>query len=346
MRRLSGEVPFSKQFVTKRQDMIVVNRSNHGTMADKSRLGSSHFKGVFVALVTPFSSHKKESLDRQGCSKLIEFLLARDIDGIFALGSTGEGPLLKNYDSFYRNLIELIPSEVPTILHTGTRTLDQTIELSKMVEKEGKVDAIAAMPPFFYVLETDRIQQYYDKLFNSIHKIPILLYDIPQFTGNEIEGDLLIHLAKTYSNFAGIKTSTPNFTKLFRFIRIGLEYSFSVFVGNDKFIFPALCCGATGLVSGPANAFPEAYVQLYDQIKNKKLNKARNTQSIIDDYIKSVIVGGTHIARIKQAVLSRSIRLNGYAFGPPEELDRTTSKAISESMDEFIDQLNGGENGD
>ena len=303
----------------------------------------SSFKGVFVAMVTPFSSRKKDSLDREDTKKLLDFLLSKGVDGLFAFGSTGEGPLLDNYENFYRDLSDLLPRGIPVILHTGMNTLSQTIEVSKIVAEDGTADAIAIMPPYFYGLGEKRLQQYYEEIFTELKEIPVFLYDIPQFTGNPLSKTLLKYLARRYDNLAGIKSSTPEFSKLAEFTRIGKEYRLSVFVGNDDYIYSGLCLGATGLVSGPANALPELYVDLFRHIEQTNLKKAMREQSRIDDFIDSVIVDGTHVARIKQATSTRSIGLRNLSLSFPEELKGEAKEKVSTKLKEFIARTEGGD---
>lgn len=300
------------------------------------------FGGVFTALVTPFPTNQKHTLDRDATSELIEFLLNRGIDGLFIFGSTGEGPLLDNYKDVYGEFHDVLPSDTPTIVQTSRKTLDQTIEFTSQVAKHDKADAVAVMPPHFYTMDQERLRKYFEEVLDSARDIPIFLYDIPQFTGNNISPTILTSLAKEHDNLAGIKSSTPNFAKLAELINLSSKFNLSVFVGNDQFIYPGLCFGAQGIVSGPANALPEPYVELYKYVRNRHLDKAIQVQHFINDFIQSVIIDGSHISRIKQAINSRDIRLKDFSLSFPRAIDRETQKSIKKEMRAFTKKINDG----
>ncbi len=302
---------------------------------DNENLRYPRFKGVFIAVVTPFSDQAKNSLDKAGATRLINFLLDKGVDGLFIFGSTGEGPLVENYKGIYSELIDLIPSDTTVIVQTGRSTLDTTLEFTRLIEEDGRADAAALMPPQFYSMDQKRLQGYFETVLDEIRDVPVFLYDIPQFTSNNIEPSLLANLAKDYDNLAGIKSSSPDFVKLMKLINLK-KHDLSIFVGNDQFIYSGLCYGAQGLVSGPANALPEPYMELYKHVRNKDLKEAIKEQKLINDFIQSVIKSGSNISRIKQAINSREIELNDFSLSFPPNIGREARSTIKENMKDFL----------
>ena len=125
-----------------------------------NKLKPKSFTGVIPAMITSF--HKNESINKEGIRKTINYLISEKVDGLYITGSTGETFLMSQEEK--KQVIEIIVEEVngrvPVIAHIGSIGTKITTDLAQYAEKVG-VDALSALPPFYYGFSNDEIFNYY-----------------------------------------------------------------------------------------------------------------------------------------------------------------------------------------
>ena len=122
----------------------------------------NNINGVIPAMITSFN--KDESINKEGIRKTVNYLIAEKVDGLYVTGSTGETFLMSQEEK--KRAIEVIVEEVngrvPVIAHIGSIGTKITTELGMHAEKVG-VDALSALPPFYYGFTNEEIFNYYSK---------------------------------------------------------------------------------------------------------------------------------------------------------------------------------------
>jgi 4-hydroxy-tetrahydrodipicolinate synthase len=211
--------------------------------------------GVVTAVLTPVDEAGEPDVDRfQG---LIQTLEKDGSDGIFVMGTTGEGASfsVKERQVALEAAIQAA-GKMETIAHTGCASLKDTISLTQHAFEAG-LSTVAVIPPFFYKdAPDDGLVAYYREIMAEA--VPpsgkLLLYRIPQVTGLHISIDLIGRLLELdNTRLCGVKDSAGDMTYLTELCR---RYpQLSVFVGGDQLILDALKVGAVGCVSGVTNVF-------------------------------------------------------------------------------------------
>jgi dihydrodipicolinate synthase/N-acetylneuraminate lyase len=242
------------------------------------------FHGVYAAMVTPFTD------DGTGISEArlraySDFLIERGIDGLFILGTTGEWPLLSETErtSAAGIVAGQARGRVAVIAHVGAHATDVAVRLATAALESG-VDAVSLVSPPFFPLDEDALFDHFTRVARAVSGLPVFLYNIPEFAGNDISARLLQRVARAADNVIGMKYSGDDLTRL-REYRRAMGGSFSLFNGNDSLALPALHEGADGLVSGNASAFPELLVALHSSFRQGKLADAARRQQALDDFI-------------------------------------------------------------
>ena len=168
--------------------------------------------GVMPAMITSFN--KDENINKEGIRKTVNYLVSQNVHGLYITGSTGETFLMSPDEK--KEVIDIIVEEVngrvPVIAHIGSIGTKITIELGQHAEKSG-VDALSALPPFYYGFSNNEIYNYYNDISNSSN-LPIIVYNISQ--ANLIDLDTLKKLA-SIKNIKGVKYTSPthfNFSKI------------------------------------------------------------------------------------------------------------------------------------
>ena len=236
----------------------------------------NNINGVMPAMITSFN--KDESINKEGIRKTINYLISERVDGLYITGSTGETFLMSQEEK--KQVIEIIAEEVngrvPVIAHIGSIGTKITTELGQYAEKVG-VDALSALPPFYYGFSNDEIFNYYKDISNSTN-LPITVYNISH--ANLMDLDMLKRLA-SIKNVKGVKYTAPthfNFSK----IKKEIGESFKIYSGMDEMALSGLISGADGIIGSFYNLMPELFVEIYKQVKNNNINEAKKIQEKIN----------------------------------------------------------------
>ncbi|MDK2886448.1 MAG: hypothetical protein PWP54_1006 [Thermosipho sp. (in: thermotogales)] len=291
-----------------------------------------NISGVIAPIITPFDNNGK--VDEYTFKNLIDFL-SNKVHGLFVCGTYGSGPAMSINDR--KKVTELVVKHVngriPIIVHVGASSLDDVIELSLHAQDSG-AQAVSSVPPFYYKYTQDEIIRFFEKLASKID-IPVFIYNNPRTTGLSIEIETLKILKKM--EMTGIKDSTYD---LSYFYRIKTEVGFDDFIyisGSEAFILPTVSMGASGVISGLANVFPEIVVELYNYAKNNDFKKAIPLQEKVNA-LRQV----QHMAR---SILSIHIllKLRGISSGYPKyPLILEDNKSLEEKMKNEIIRLGFG----
>ncbi len=192
------------------------------------------FRGIISAVVTPM--HADESVNYAALDALARAQLARGVEGFYCCGSSGEGPLLR-FDERRQVLATLVQSaggQVPVIAHVGTPRTRDAVELAKHAEQDG-ASAVSLVPPYYYKYSREEIIAYYRRVLDAI-SIPVILYNIPQFTGVELDAQSADALLGE-EQVLGVKHTSHNLYSLERMIARYPEKVF--FNGFDEIFLPA-----------------------------------------------------------------------------------------------------------
>ena len=236
----------------------------------------NNINGVIPAMITSFN--KDESINKEGIRKTVNYLISAKVDGLYITGSTGETFLMSQEEK--KQAIEIIVEEVngrvPVIAHIGSIGTKITTELGQYAEKIG-VDALSALPPFYYGFSNDEIFNYYQDISNSTN-LPITVYNISHAHLMDLE--MLKRLA-SIKNVKGVKYTAPthfNFSKIKKVIGI----NFKIYSGMDEMSLSGLISGADGIIGSFYNLMPELFVDIYAKIKEENINEAKKIQEKIN----------------------------------------------------------------
>lgn len=210
-------------------------------------------RGTLAAAVTPLRE-EGASLDEAAFEPYIEFLRAGGLDGILALGTTGEGILLapgerKRAAGLF---IEAAAEGFDVAVHCGAQTTADTVALAADAAEQG-ADAVAVIGPPYYALDEEALVRHFAAAAEACHPVPFYLYEFRARCGYSIPLDAIRRLRELAPNLVGLKVSNQPFEEVEPFLIDGLD----VFVGAESLVLQGLTRGAAGAVSGLAAAFPE-----------------------------------------------------------------------------------------
>ncbi|MBF6557619.1 MAG: dihydrodipicolinate synthase family protein [Acidimicrobiales bacterium] len=236
-------------------------------------------RGAIVPLLTAFGLDGE--LDEAAIRRHVDVLVGAGVHGVYPGGTTGEGPLLSHdeRERLAATVVEAVAGRLPVVVQTGAASTAEAIVLSRHAAAAG-ADAVAIVTPWYYRLSEVAIVEHYVRVAEAVPDTPIVLYNIPQNTGNPMSPATMAAIARRAPNVVAVKDSTGDLAQLSDIIA-ATEGRLRVFEGNDAMVLPALELGAAGSVSGNANVFPEVFVELYDAYWAADHEAARRAQARI-----------------------------------------------------------------
>lgn len=216
------------------------------------------FAGAISASVTPMREGG-EAVDVEAIGPLVEHLAARGVDGILALGTTGEGILLSTAerravaDAFVRARRD----GLIVIVHCGAQTTAATVNLAAHAAEVG-ADAVAVIAPPYFAPDDAALIEHFTAAGRACAPLPFFVYEFAARSGYAVKPAVIDELRSRLPNLVGLKVSDAPWERFEPYLMDGLK----VFVGPEALIHRGLAAGAVGAVSGLAAAFPEAVTEV------------------------------------------------------------------------------------
>ncbi|UWX59076.1 4-hydroxy-tetrahydrodipicolinate synthase [Chryseobacterium oranimense] len=235
----------------------------------------SILKGVGVALVTPFNEDL--SVDFDSLTKLVEYNIENGTNYLVVLGTTAEAATLSDEEKkqVIEHIIKVNNKRVPLVLGIGG---NNTLEVKKQIEETdlSAFEAVLSVSPYYNKPNQEGLYQHY-KMLASTGK-NIIIYNVPSRTGQNVEADTTLRLAKEFPNLFMIKEAAPNILQYFDILRKKPE-GFSLVSGDDEYTLPVTLAGGNGVISVIGQGYPKEFstmVQLAFEGKVKEAYEIHN----------------------------------------------------------------------
>lgn len=248
-------------------------------------IDAGKFKGIFVAMNSCYGTDGEVST--QAVKKLTRFLIDKGAKGLYVGGSTGEG-FLQSTDERKRVLEAVVEEncgQATVIAQVGSISTRESIELSKHAESMN-VDAISAVPPFYYKVSEDGVEKHWRNIMDST-TLPFIIYHIPATTGFHMSTRLLKRMA-SLDQVIGVKITTASTYELQQFKSIGGN-DFIVFNGPDEQYLAGRIMGADGGIGGTYGVMPELFLRIEESFLSGDILQAQKWQFVVNDIISDML---------------------------------------------------------
>jgi 4-hydroxy-2-oxoglutarate aldolase len=286
--------------------------------------------GVMPPISTPFRDGKL-ALDK--LRKNFQKWNRTALSGYLVLGSNGEAVYLSEREKI--KVVEVSRESIPAskimLVGTGMESTQETIRFTNQVAKKGADCALVVTPSYFKGSMKPQILYDHFIAVADSSRTGILLYNVPQFTGINLEPEWVAKLSQ-HPNIIGIKDSSGNIGQLSEIISLS-QKGFAIFVGSAPVFFPALCVGAVGGILAVANVVPQECVQLQNLFRVRKFDEARALQNRLTPLAKAVTtkygIGGLKLA----------MDLAGFFGGNPRSPLKRPDRKVEEDLKRLLAQL-------
>ena len=237
------------------------------------------FKGVGVALVTPFT--KDYQIDLPALTKLVELQITGGTDFLVVQGTTGESPNLsmKDREILYSTAIDSVGNEASIIAGTGTYSTKETVEITKMATNLG-VDGIMIVTPYYSKPSQYGIIKHFEEV-SKVTDLPVMAYNIPGRTSKLIELSTLEKLVDDIG-IHSIKDAVGDLSFSRDELKL-LNEKCHIYCGNDNETIEFMKMGAKGVVSVASHIVGKQIKNLITSVLDDKISDAEGIHTNLID---------------------------------------------------------------
>ncbi|WP_017727103.1 dihydrodipicolinate synthase family protein [Halalkalibacterium ligniniphilum] len=292
----------------------------------------------FRGIIPPVSTLLKESgeIDREGMKLLIDHLIDAGVHGLFFLGTGGEFSQMSLSER--KTLTEFVCSyvngRVPVIIGTGSTSTRDVIQLNDHAKSAG-ADGVVIINPYYWPLTEEHLFQHYSEIAER-SPLPIILYNFPALTGQELTPDFVCKLVDKHPNVVGIKETVDATGHIREMIYVMKKKHphFSILCGYDDHLLPTLALGGDGAISATTNFAPELQMGIYNAILESNWKKAAELQKRFVPLLNMYKIDTPFVNVIKEAIRLRGLEIETHILPPARTLSEEKKAILKTLMEE------------
>ena len=244
-----------------------------------------HFKdqlrGLWPAMFTPIDKNGKVNVAE--LEKLIELLIKEGVDGLYLLGSTGQGFLFSETErkEIAEISLQIINKRVGTIVQVGAISTEECIRLARHAAKAG-ADAISSVGPIYYGLSGNMAFEHYSKIARATD-LPFLPYQIGHATNK-----LVVEKLMSIPNIVGMKLTTLNLLEITSVYR-QTQDKWKLFSGADELMCQAALCGTSGAIGSTYNLLPATFKHVREKFLQGNVTLGNEFMLVFQNLIEDIL---------------------------------------------------------
>jgi dihydrodipicolinate synthase/N-acetylneuraminate lyase len=286
--------------------------------------------GVIPPMLSSFT--KDGDLYEKGLREIVRFMLPH-VQGLYPLGTYGGGPLMTSEERkrALETILDEVDNRIPVVAHVGAAGTQPTIELARHAKKAGAAGVGAISPYYAPNLPEENLYSHFAALLDAVNEtdFPVFVYHNAHYSQNTVTPKLLARLAER--GLRGCKDSSFDLANYFLFQDAVKSFpDFNVVIGTEAIFMGAFDAGATGVVCGMGNIYPEIMERMYRDYKEGRRDAAMETQRLILR-IRALTKAGPTVPIMHEILRMKGVDA-GYPRSPLIELDDTTKQRIREGL--------------
>jgi N-acetylneuraminate lyase len=245
----------------------------------------NHFKdqlqGVWPAMFSPVTKDGK--ISETELEKLIEMLIKEGADGLYILGSTGQGFLFNEQErkEITEQVVQIVHKRIPIIVQVGAISTDECVRLARHAARTG-ADAISSVGPIYYGPSGNMAFEHYYKIAYATD-LPFIPYQIGHATNKALVEKLM-----DIPNIVGMKLTTLNLLEISSVYR-QTKGAWQLFSGADELICQAALCGTAGAIGSTYNVLPAVFKQVRERFLAGEVAMANEFMLTFQNLIEDIL---------------------------------------------------------
>ncbi|EHD20186.1 MULTISPECIES: dihydrodipicolinate synthase family protein [Brenneria] len=293
---------------------------------------STKFSGIIPPVSSIFAANG--ALDEAGMRRVIDYLIAAGVDGLFFLGTGGEFSQMSATErmSLTETVIRLADGRVPVLIGVGSTNTREAVGLSRHAQLSG-ADAVVAINPYYWQITEDNLFGYYGAIAQAV-TLPVILYNFPKLTGQDLYPELVKRLADAHANIVGIKDTIDSVAHLRDMIATvkPAHPDFSVFCGFDDHLLNTLLLGGDGAISASANFAPALSVDLYRSVCDGDLAQAVALHKTILQLPRLYQIDSPFVNVVKEAMRLTGLDISTVCLPPTQPLNEKQKAQVRQTL--------------
>ncbi|MEN9884987.1 MAG: hypothetical protein RLZZ420_2204 [Bacteroidota bacterium] len=248
------------------------------------------FSGTGVAIVTPFLQNG--DLDKLGLKKLITHLTDGNVDYLVVLGTTGENATISKEEKqeIFSLVSEYNENNLKLVAGIGGNDTRNIINAFSSFDLTG-YSAILSVSPYYNKPNQEGLYQHY-KAINDASPLPVIMYNVPGRTGMNVSAATTLRIARDCKNIIATKEASGNMEQMMQIISDKPD-GFELISGDDGLTLPLIACGAIGVISVVANAYPAQFSTMVNYCLEGNFSEARPIHEKMLPIINSLFAEGS-----------------------------------------------------
>jgi dihydrodipicolinate synthase/N-acetylneuraminate lyase len=229
----------------------------------------AHYHGIFPVVPTPL--HEDGSFDPEGARRLLDFMVASGVHGLYALGTTGEEMLLpfSTRVQVARTMAQINAGRLPLLMGAGSYGVQDALEFFDAV-KDCRIDGVHVIP-YDHKLSDAAVERFFSQLADR-SPFPLWMYHNPD-RGRPIPIPVAAKL-KNHPNIVGAKVAGYSYRYHIGLFMLQDENFQCLGSGTSQFL-SMMALGGTAHTTSDAASFPELILELYRTYTQESLSRAR-----------------------------------------------------------------------
>jgi 2-dehydro-3-deoxy-D-pentonate aldolase len=273
-------------------------------------------KGVIPPVPTVVDENG--ALDRAGMAELLDRLIHSQVNGLLILGTGGEfchmGKTLRREVCEFA--VEYVAGRLPVLVNIGDPATSEVIDLGRHAASVG-VQAALAINPYYTSVTAEGLYRHYCSIADAVD-LPLLLYNFPALTGEELSIDVVRRIALSCPTVVGIKDSVENFahTRLLVTEVKSARPDFRVFSGYDEYLLYTLLIGGDGGFPATANFAPDICCGIYRAVQERDFDRTVTLQTRLAKLSRIYGLDTPFFGLIKEAIRLTGSRIPTAVLSP------------------------------
>jgi 4-hydroxy-tetrahydrodipicolinate synthase len=293
-------------------------------------MSSTDFGRVITAMITPFT--QEGAVDYAVAEKLAVYLTEHGSDGLVVCGTTGESPTLSWDEEFqlFQAVQKAVAGKAKVIAGTGSNSTQEAIAATSKAAKLG-LDGALLVVPYYNKPPQEGLYQHFRAIAAATPELPLMLYNIPGRTGQNLLPETVARLAEL-SNICAIKEASGDLDQASQ-IRSLTPPEFALYSGDDSLTLPLLSVGGYGVVSVASHLVGQQLQQMIQLFVAGQVEAAIALHLKLFPLFKTLFVT-TNPIPIKTALSLQGWHVGG--FRPPlTEADPQTTQLLQSRLKDF-----------
>jgi 4-hydroxy-tetrahydrodipicolinate synthase len=290
----------------------------------------TQFGRVLTAMITPFK--EDGSVNYSVAEELAAHLVQHGTDTLVVCGTTGESPTL-SWDEEYElfRVVQKVAGKAKVMAGTGSNSTHEAISATQKADKLG-LDGTLQVVPYYNKPPQAGLYQHFRQIAEATPDLPMMLYNIPGRTGQNLLPETIARLAEI-PNIVAVKEASGNLDQVSQ-IRRSTAPEFTIYSGDDSLTLPMLAVGAKGVVSVASHLVGDELQQMIQAFEQGQVQTATQIHLSLFPLFKALFTTTNPIP------LKAALRLKGWQVGSTRlPLVEDSSSALTQTLQAAMNEV-------